>query len=177
MDNLTTMMVEIQKHCSSSNLAEISLDRLKSDQPLIAQSAGDGRWCRALLVDVDHALHMARVQFVDYGTTETIPLSQVCCIPPQFLSLPKQAITCCLSGVQPLNKEEVEEEEKTKEEEVWNKEAIDAFKMILEEAEGKIKAKIVSIVEESSVEVSLSTDSCQDVAAKLILAGLASKCE
>ena len=171
MDDLSIMMMEIQEHCSSSTSTGISLDSLKCDQPIIAQQAGDGKWYRAQVIGIDHDLHTANVQFVDYGTTGNVSPSQMCSIPPQFLSLPKQAITCCLKGIQPLQKEEEEGLDG------WSKEATDAFERILKEEEGRIVGKISGIVRGSSLEVFLSTESCQDVATKLILAGLASKCE
>ena len=42
-----------------------------------------------------------KVKYVDYGNEEELPLSRLQPLDPSFLSLPCQALSCCVSGIMP----------------------------------------------------------------------------
>lgn len=63
---------------------------------------GDGRWYRAFVKDII-SLQVIKVQFVDYGNYEEIPLDKIRQISSTFLKLPFQGIKCWLSGRKLLN--------------------------------------------------------------------------
>ena len=41
-----------------------------------------------------------KVKFVDYGNSEQVPLTSLATIPPHLLTLPVQAVRCCLHDVE-----------------------------------------------------------------------------
>jgi hypothetical protein len=65
----------------------------------VAKFSQDGAWYRALVERVDTPGGTAKVLFVDYGNTDTVPLSDLRKLALEFSYLPQQAIPCMLSGV------------------------------------------------------------------------------
>ncbi|XP_077394239.1 tudor domain-containing 6 [Festucalex cinctus] len=63
----------------------------------IARNPEDGVWYRARIV-TSHHFSNADVQFLDYGSTRSVPLGDVCPIDPVFLQLEPQAFQCCLNN-------------------------------------------------------------------------------
>ncbi|XP_070801572.1 tudor domain-containing protein 1 [Pituophis catenifer annectens] len=107
-----------------------------------AYFSGDGRWYRAFVKDVI-SLEVIKVQFVDYGNYEEIPLDKIRQISSTFLKLPFQGIKCWLSGVRPINNE-------------WTTEAITTFQMYA--TEKKLQARVISVMK-NGAEVELIDNS------------------
>ncbi|XP_064604917.1 uncharacterized protein LOC135470098 [Liolophura sinensis] len=75
------------------------------DQPLAvtqacaALSAEDEVWYRGEVREINSALNLIDVFFVDYGCTESVDKVNVRPIPPEFMALPAQAVGCGLSEI------------------------------------------------------------------------------
>ncbi|XP_075698801.1 tudor domain-containing protein 1 [Rhinoderma darwinii] len=82
-----------------------------------AQFTEDDNWYRASVVR-QVADESVLVGYLDFGNTETLPISRVRRIEPELLSLPFQAAQCCLAGVKPPSGK-------------WTSEATDAFKVLV----------------------------------------------
>ena len=72
------------------------------DQPCCVKYDVDDSWCRGLISSVDNEAGTAQVLFVDYGNTETIPLTCVKEPLPEFFSLPAQAVSFSLAEMSPV---------------------------------------------------------------------------
>lgn len=68
-------------------------------------------------------LHI-QVFYIDWGDSETLPLTNIHFLKKQFCQLPAFAIKCCLFDVRPNNDVDVAEEET---EGGWSKETVRAF--------------------------------------------------
>ncbi|XP_070608769.1 tudor domain-containing protein 1 isoform X4 [Erythrolamprus reginae] len=107
-----------------------------------AYFSGDGKWYRVCVKDVI-SLEVIKVQFVDYGNYEEIPIDKIRQISSTFLKLPFQGIKCWLSGVRPKNN-------------TWTTEAITTFQM--HATEKKLQARVISLMK-NSAEVELIDNS------------------
>uniref|UniRef100_H3B3S4 Tudor domain containing 15 n=1 Tax=Latimeria chalumnae TaxID=7897 RepID=H3B3S4_LATCH len=68
----------------------------------LAKYFGDGQWYRAMAYPLESPFHL-KVYFVDYGDTQIVEKKEVLPIPQQateILSVPMQAIKCCLSDIE-----------------------------------------------------------------------------
>ena len=92
---LTALMDQIATYCSSDKAR--MPDNLAIGQPVLAQFTDDQGWYRALISKRNQGISV--VTFVDYGNQDTLQDSSLVAIPPDFLSLPAQAIRCSLDGV------------------------------------------------------------------------------
>lgn len=100
------------------------------------------------------------VLFVDLGTSENVPLSNVHkLVPSRFLELPRQALICGLSGIKPVSGE-------------WSTEARQKFKDLATSGD-VVTATVVSDCE-GFVEVRLRSDKYGDFGQELVEAGFAS---
>lgn len=72
---------------------------LAVNQPCAALSAEDEVWYRGEVREIDQALNLIDVFFVDYGCTESVETASVRPIPPEFMALPAQAVECGLSEI------------------------------------------------------------------------------
>ena len=94
--DLETLMNDIDAHCASSAATPVSSPH--KDMPVIAQYSEDQGWYRAL-INATPSRDQCQVTFIDYGNSESVPLTNVLEIPPQFFHLPAQAFKCALYGV------------------------------------------------------------------------------
>ncbi|NXC30206.1 TDRD1 protein, partial [Campylorhamphus procurvoides] len=70
----------------------------KLGEACCAQFSGNGRWYRAIVLEASPSA--VKVLFVDYGNTETLPLSKVLPISDSFLKLPFRTLLCSLAGIE-----------------------------------------------------------------------------
>ena len=61
----------------------------------------DQSWCRGVIQNIDKSSKTAQVLFVDFGNTETLKLSELKELLPEFLTLPAQAISFSMEGISP----------------------------------------------------------------------------
>ncbi|NXN16658.1 TDRD1 protein, partial [Indicator maculatus] len=71
-------------------------------EPCCAFFSDDGNWYRAVVQNITSHGNI-KVQFVDYGNSEDVPVDKIRQISPSFLTLPFQGIKCWLSGIKPCN--------------------------------------------------------------------------
>ncbi|KAG8311530.1 hypothetical protein J6590_042402 [Homalodisca vitripennis] len=53
-------------------------------------------------IEISAYIDLAAIKFVDYGNTESVDNNSVWAMEPQFATLPIQAFSCSLAGVQPV---------------------------------------------------------------------------
>ena len=99
---LDTLMDQIGEHCSSLPASPASAADLswKTGSFVLAQFTEDQGWYRAVITKILQGGSKAEVQYIDYGNTETLPVRELRCLPPEFCVLPSQAVRCCLEGAQ-----------------------------------------------------------------------------
>ena len=93
---LDALMKDIARHCLSS--AARAAAQLALGKPVLAQFSEDQVWYRAVVSERKQA-DVCVVTFVDYGNSDTLHDSSLKEIPPQYVSLPAQAVHCSLHGV------------------------------------------------------------------------------
>ncbi|XP_026530792.1 RING finger protein 17 [Notechis scutatus] len=77
------------------------LTDFQKDMPCLAEYS-DGLWYRAKLISIlEFNPVSVLVEFVDYGSTKTLPASRLRQIPPKFLQYPTQAFRVLLAGFKP----------------------------------------------------------------------------
>eukprot|EP00105_Crassostrea_gigas_P034958 XP_019919106.1 PREDICTED: RING finger protein 17 isoform X8 [Crassostrea gigas] len=76
------------------------LMRPKPGKMCCAQYGFDQCWYRGLVITAPDHQNQVLVLYVDFGTSEIVPLERVRTLPPQFQSLPAQARRLVLSGIQ-----------------------------------------------------------------------------
>ena len=92
---------------SDNTVIPLVSSNLKPGQPILAQYPKDQEWYRAEVMEWNETTQTAKVRYVDYGNVAEVSLSITRDIPePLIISLPKQAIPCRLSGVEPQGGEE-----------------------------------------------------------------------
>ncbi|XP_065177401.1 uncharacterized protein LOC135808177, partial [Sycon ciliatum] len=92
-EDLDALMGELELHASSfSPLSETSPGTL-----CCAQYTLDDGWYRAKVVQVTAS--QATVHYVDYGNSETLPISRLRAIPPRYTQVYGYALHCSLSGI------------------------------------------------------------------------------
>lgn len=155
-----TLMADIE--CTASDLPEDGPPSPSPGQLVLAQLPVDLTWYRAQVITFDPNACCVEVLLVDYGGCESVPLTSIRGLPCGFVSLPKQAITCSLSGVKPA----MEEDSK------WRPEAIEKLKELATENEF-MTGTVVRVSDANVVEVSLRSASCQDISGALVEAGVA----
>ena len=97
-----------------SGLADdLGPDDLVIGHPVCAQFAEDGCWYRAVIQSVPSEFEV-EVQYIDYGNSDVILLSDVRQLSRRFFDLPMQAVHCCLDlpGLESF-KQRVEDKELT----------------------------------------------------------------
>jgi tudor domain-containing protein 1/4/6/7 len=100
----------------------------------------DDGWYRALILESYLANRKVEVLYVDYGNIESLPITRIKELKPQFAALPQQAILCCLYGVSPSAPS-------------WTDQAIEEFQNAIVEKE--LVIKVVSHNESQRYSVSL----------------------
>ena len=132
-----------------------SLVNLKPGEPVIVEECH-----RAEVIRVDELASKVEALLVDVGRSDTFFLSEVQRLPPsRFIELPKQAISCRLSTIQPGSQE-------------WPVEATQKFQELVTSAD-VLMATVVSVCEDI-VEVRLQSSHCSDFAQELTGASLTS---
>ena len=159
---LDTLMADIE--CTASDLSDTPPSSLSPGQLILARLSTDLTWYRAQVVTFEPAgsSGSAEVLLVDYGRCERLPLTNIRKLPEGFITLPKQAITCSLTGVKPA----VEEDSK------WRPEAMEKLKELSGGSEF-MTATVVRVSEANIVEVSLRSGTCEDFSKALVEAGVA----
>ena len=160
---LDTLMADIE--CTVSDLSDDPPSSLSPSQLVLAQFSTDLTWYRAQVVSFDPTggdRGSAEVLLVDYGNCESLPLTSIRGLPQGFVTLPKQAITCSLSGVKPA----VEEDSK------WRPEAMEKLKELAMENEF-MTATVLSVSEANIIEVLLRSGTCEDFSKALVESGFA----
>ena len=161
---LETLMADIE--CTASDMSEDPPPSLLPGELILAQFSTDQKWYRAQVVSFDPtasgSVGSAEVLFVDYGNCERVPLMNIRSLPSDFLTLPKQSITCSLSGVKPS----LEGDSK------WRQEALGKLKELATEC-GFMTATIVGVSKAKVVKVSLRSSKCQDFSKALVESGFA----
>ncbi|KFQ18909.1 Tudor domain-containing protein 1, partial [Merops nubicus] len=94
-ERLQRLMLDLEGYCKS---CKSRLFKPKVGEACCARFSGDGQWYRALVLKASQSV--VKVLYADYGNTETLPFSKVLPIPNSYLTLPFQAITCSLAGIE-----------------------------------------------------------------------------
>ena len=97
-DGIEALMASLDNYYSATN--HHSLSQVTAGSPCCGQFTEDNVWYRAVVRGTEPG-GKAKVCYVDYGNQETLPLSRVQVLDPQFTRLPIQAISCGLYGIQP----------------------------------------------------------------------------
>lgn len=63
-----------------------------------AQRIGTNSLARAIISKLEPSAHSCTVTFIDYGSTEKVDISRLQALSSEFLSIPPQAIHCCIFG-------------------------------------------------------------------------------
>ena len=106
-----------------------------------------------------------KVQFVDYGNSETVTASSLMGLPPRVALVPAQAVQCCLEGVKPLKPRKQGTA-------AWSKESSAAFEELTDGC--SLEAVFVSEISPEIFSIHLSdADTGQSVGAALAAAALA----
>ena len=156
---LETLRADIS--CTVSGMSTDHPASLSPSELVLAQCSADQQWCRAQVVTFDPAAaDAADVIFVDRGNCDTVSLTNVRWLPKGFLTLPKQSITCSLSGVKPPAGEDTK----------WTQEAMEKLRELATECE-YMTATVVGVSEANIIEVSLRSDSCQDFSNAMVESG------
>ncbi|CAB4010147.1 Hypothetical predicted protein [Paramuricea clavata] len=136
---------EILKHYKSTHHNSDAIPSVSPGQIFCAKFTEDGNFYRACVLEVvDHK--NIKVQYVDFGNKEVIPVDRLRVLISEFQTQPVQAFECCLDGIDPANQAQE-----------WSKAAVTKFddltsekelKMTLHEVDGKVLS--VSLVDVSS---------------------------
>ena len=95
----------------------------------------DNVWYRAEII----ALHGEKVEvcFVDYGNVQTTPVSEVKVMEKELLELPRQAICCSLTGMEPIGGDEYDKASCSRFEELVSYDNSKQFVIRVDGVEGK----------------------------------------
>ncbi|KFP88300.1 Tudor domain-containing protein 1, partial [Apaloderma vittatum] len=94
-EKLHRQVKELQQYCQSCKTQSF---KPKLGEACCARFSGDGHWYRALVLSTSQSA--VKVLYMDYGNTETLPLSKVLPISDSYLELPFQTIICSLAGIE-----------------------------------------------------------------------------
>eukprot|EP00111_Clytia_hemisphaerica_P005366 TCONS_00015509-protein len=81
--------------------AKVPSNQVKKGMACIGRYSSDGQLYRALVLRVDHEEGVADLEYVDYGTKETVPIESIKPISHALLSLPVQSSKVCVYGLKP----------------------------------------------------------------------------
>ncbi|CAG8450919.1 5228_t:CDS:10 [Acaulospora colombiana] len=95
--SLEKMMSEFRLYHKNTQTSNAS--SLKTDQIVGAQFTADNQWYRAKIKKLSSDKKSAEVVYIDYGNSETIPLSRIRSIPDNFKKLPAQSQEAVLSFI------------------------------------------------------------------------------
>ena len=153
-EKLMALMSEISSVYDSLSDEELALNAISVGDVCCAQFSEDNQWYRAVVEDnTDGAL---TVRFIDYGNTETFPISRTKILKDAFFSEPPLAVKCSLLGVKPAAGE------------TWSDESGTLFEELTFEKE--LNAKFSSFTEPFEVQLN---ESGMDIGEQLVKAKLA----
>ena len=158
-DDLPLLMDKIQDFYSSPKSS--SQHRLVDPQigrPCVAQFSDDKVWYRAEVTSFDD--DVVNVCFVDYGNTETIPMSEIRPITAELVELPQQAVCCSLSGIEATGGDE------------YDKASSIRFQELVTYDDSKLFTMAIETVKDGHFQVNLK-DSNMDIAQVLLGGGYA----
>ena len=95
LDDLSLLSEEISKYCAQLQPSEQALNNPCAGMSCCARFSKDGYWYRARIKYLVSS-NRAKVEFVDYGNEEILPLNVLKEPDKTFMQLPRQAILCCL---------------------------------------------------------------------------------
>ena len=120
----------------------------------------DETWCRGLIQFVDVHSETADVLFVDFGNTETIPISRLYTLADEFFTVPAQAVSFSLSGIHHTGGDS------------WSSDALARFAELYTDQE--LICEVVGLDKNGYPSVKLTSVNLQhDIASVLIQEGLA----
>lgn len=96
---LENLMMEVGRHYSKLGPNEDLLSSPSPGDPCCAQFSEDGCWYRAVVLNTTSK--GVTVLYIDYGNSETIPVSKIKKLIPKFSDLPQQGIECTLNRIKP----------------------------------------------------------------------------
>lgn len=153
-EKLTTLMSEISAVYDSLSNEELALNTIIVGEVCCAQFSDDKQWYRAVVEE--HTDGALTVRFIDYGNTETLPISRTKILKDAFLAEPPLAVKCGLLGVKPTVGE------------TWPDESGTLFEELTSEKE--LHAKFSSFTEPFEIQLN---DSGMDIGEELVKAKLA----
>ena len=110
--SLSEMMAQMNSFYEALPEGEMSIEKPEIGMPCAAKFSEDDTWYRAE-IQTPGQLEV-EVQFVDYGNTETISVSKIRKLKPEYLKMKSQGVKCGLDGVVAQNK-------------VWEDKAVEDF--------------------------------------------------
>ena len=99
--NLDKLMNDLREYYEALDDVADTITLPQAGMMCCGQYTEDEGWYRALILASDIANRQVEVLYVDYGNTESLPISRIKELKLQFESLPQQAVSCCLYGVKP----------------------------------------------------------------------------
>ena len=94
-----SLMQDINHHYTRLGANEELLSSPSPGDPCCAQFSEDGCWYRGLVLGTQSK--GVTVQYVDYGNSETLPITKIKKLIPKFSDLPQQGIECSLNRIKP----------------------------------------------------------------------------
>ncbi|CAG8444479.1 574_t:CDS:10 [Acaulospora morrowiae] len=104
INNLEKMMSEFRLYHKTASSSGAS--NFKTDEIVCAQFTADDQWYRAKIKKFTGDKKSAEVVYIDYGNSETIPVSRIRPIPDNFKKLPSQSQEAVLSFIKVPAREE-----------------------------------------------------------------------
>ena len=153
-EKLIALMSEISSAYDSLSNEELALSAISVGDVCCAQFSEDNQWYRAVVEDnMNGAL---TVRFIDYGNTETLPISRTKILKDAFFAEPPLAVKCSLLGIEPVVGE------------TWPDESCTLFEELT--AEKELSAKFSSFTEPFEIQLN---ESGMDIGEELLKANLA----
>ena len=144
---LMALMSEISSIYDSLSDEEFALSAISAGDICCAQFSEDCQWYRAVVEDNTNGT--LTVRFIDYGNTETLPISRIKILKDAFFAEPPLAVRCSLLGIKPTVGETWSDESATLFEELTSEKELDAkFLSFTEPFEIQLKEGGVDIAEE-----------------------------
>lgn len=137
-----TMMDKLMVYCQTAPTVKTP----RKGMACAAKYNQDQDWYRVEILELQN--NKALVQFVDFGIYNEIEIDKLKVIKLDFLSLPRQAIECCLNGFENIQ--------------VLSDTARDQLELLAEDSQGNrrnFRAKIIDTLENSVLLVNLQDDS------------------
>lgn len=95
-DALTSLMDEI-KDFVATGPPLLPPESIALGQPVLAKFSEDELWYRGQVLSCALQDNVVEVTFVDYGNSESVAVSDILSIPPKFVVVSKQSLTCQMS--------------------------------------------------------------------------------